>query len=88
MLRIKKRSEEEVNLSVKNKDYTGGYDFINWLLFMRRYYLLYTLGAGIIMYMALREESYGFVGFFLVIYSIFAFCAVRDYKRSKKGLSD
>jgi len=47
-----KRTDAQVAESIKNKDYTGGYKFIPWLMYMRTFFTctavplaLFVLGA-------------------------------------------
>lgn len=42
---LKKRTNEEVDLSVLNKDFTGGYNFIAWLIWLRSWFFIVFTGA-------------------------------------------
>lgn len=92
-----KRTEQEVQESVTNKDYTGGYKFWPWLLWMRKaptiallMNLIFGWSGGL---SVLRSDpsdwtGYGVIIFFGIFVPILvAFLIRRDYKESQKGIT-
>lgn len=98
-----KKTQEEIDKAVKNRDYTGGYEFWPWLWYMRKGYILGFLGnlvGGIISFTIFFKEylQYGFSGDTWVglaagcFFGVFApfligFLLRRDYKDGKQGFS-
>jgi len=81
--------------SVSQKDFTGGYNFLAWLIWVERVKALAAIGlfvAGIVCFVTL-EESYdelfqSAVGIFCFLASsIIAFLTRRQYNQQKKGIS-
>lgn len=89
----KKRSEFEIELSVSQKDYTGGYEFYPWLWHMRKMYLLGFFGNMSIGIGSLVSSWPDPIGIGLgIFFGVFAPCLIgfllrRDYKRLKVGQS-
>lgn len=92
-----KRTNEEIQESVRNGDYTGGYKFWPWLLWMRKGHtsalllnLIFGWCGGI---SVLKDDPTDFTGYgVLIFFGIFvpilaAFLIRRDYKESQKGIT-
>ncbi len=93
-MNFKKRTKEEVEASVINKDYTGGYDYLPWLIYMRPLYVFgaaANLAAGIHLFNigVTEPNTVGIVaGLFFITASIaIKLLLIRDFKLSKKGIS-
>lgn len=93
---FRKRTEKEVMDSVDKKDYTGGYTFFPWVLYMRTYYLvaaLLNMFFGHAMWGAYKTYGYEtatlvFSLFFGIgVPSLIVFLLIREYKEKKKGIS-
>jgi len=91
----RKRTEKEIEESIKKKDYTGGYEFLPWLWYMRRMYVVGFFGnlaAGIYGFVSFFQEgdwvSLG-VGIFFGLFAapLIAYMLIKDYNESKKGNS-
>lgn len=89
---MRKRTPAEIEASVKNNDYTGGYEFMPWLVYMRPMALVglfLNILIGICGFVGGVKSDWltwalG-AGFGLVIPSIIIFMLTRDYKTSKNG---
>lgn len=93
---FRKKTKKEINDAVDNKDFTGGYTFFPWFLYMRTYFLFATflnLFFGYTLWGAYKEYGYETTTFvFAIIFtfcipSLIVFLLVREYKRKKKGIS-
>jgi len=91
----RKRTEAEIEASVRFKDYTGGYEFGPWLLWMRKMYVVGFLGnlAGSIIgwKIFLTEGDYVGLGvgiFFALSTTLIGYKIRKDYTNSKKGVSE
>ena len=86
-MNLGKRSDKEIEKSVKKKDYTGGYEYLPWLMYMRggiSLLMLVTFGAGI--YFSTQEGIF-WVGIGAILLSGFIqYMLRRDYTSLKKGL--
>jgi hypothetical protein len=97
MSKWKKRTNDEIETSVRAGDYTGGYEFWPWLFYMRKMYVVgffANLSSGWIggLSMVTSDPSewvgYGVIGFFGVLAPILiAYMLRKDYAMSKKGKS-
>ena len=83
-----KRTDLQVQQSVDNKDYTGGYKFLPWLVYMRTKFLI---GAGsidllilIASFISMEPIAIGIICGLNVIYS---FLLKNEYNKLKKGIS-
>jgi hypothetical protein len=90
----RKRTEEEIEASFKIKDYTGGYEFGPWLLWMRKWYVIILLGNMFFAYkgweiFSKESDKIGIaVGIFFTISSLLISYKIRqDYTNGKKGVS-
>ena len=88
----KKRTPAQIAQSVKDKDYTGGYKFFPWLIYMQKGYLLGFLGnfgLGLAAMIATWGESVMFIGagFAFIAAPLIAFMTIRTYRQMKKGIS-
>lgn len=90
----RKRTEAEIDASVRLGDYTGGYEFGPWLFWMRKMYVVGLLGNifGAIkgwQIFATESDNVGLaVGIFFTLSSILIGYKIRqDYTDSKKGIS-
>lgn len=90
----RKRTETEIEASVKLKDYTGGYEFGPWLLWMRKMYVVGLLGnifaafKGWQLFITESDNVGLVVGIFFTLSSILIGYKIRqDYTDSKKGIS-
>lgn len=92
---FKKRTKSQIDASTTLGDYTGGYEFLPWLLYMR---LGFTVGffanlAGGIAGFVIFFQEYDWIGlgvgcfFGVIATSLIALSLIRDYKESKKGIS-
>ena len=91
----RKRSNKQIDDSVSEGDFTGGYEFFPWLWYMRKFYVLafflnifmgYQAAKGYFEYedvVALIAGAF----FGLVVPSIIGYLLVRDYKEKKRGIS-
>lgn len=90
----RKRTEAEIDASVKLGDYTGGYEFGPWLFWMRKMYVVGLLGNMLISikgWQIFSEESDNVglaLGIFFTLSSLLIAYKIRqDYTDSKKGVS-
>lgn len=91
----KKKTRKEIDSFVTKGDYTGGYKFLPWLVYMRPFLILAiflnaSLGLHTLsQYSEIGETSVLFLGslFSVVIPSIIVFLLIREYKEKKKGKS-
>jgi len=89
----KKRTDEEVEASVDARDYTGGYEFWPWLLYMRIGYVvpilgMFVLGTCLIVDYESAQSyatSIGFGLFFQAGAIMFSSLLRKDYKKLKVG---
>lgn len=95
-----KRTEEEIEASVRKKDYTGGYKFWPWLLWMRKMYVLGFLlnlvlgwAGGLSGIIKGNSNGPAWINYAVIVFfGIFAptligFLLRRDYKEGQKGIS-
>lgn len=95
---FRKRSLNEIADAINNGDYTGGYNYINWTVFMPEgrdkgilSHLVLILG---IIILATIGGTYNFkiqliVGILFILGGIFLHLwTYREFKRLKKGISD
>ncbi len=95
-MNLKKRTKEEIDHSTDvDKDFTGGYEYLSWLIYMRRTEILCTIGLlvfGIICFCTLLS-SYDptfqiWAGVGAIIASITLNILLRrSYLQLKKGIS-
>lgn len=91
----KKKSDEEVDAAVTAGDYTGGYDFWPWLLYMRISYILPILGLFAMgSYLIVNNQdgyspaaSMGLGIFFSLGGVLFCYKLIKEYGQLKKGQS-
>lgn len=86
-MNLKKRTEEQVDQSVKEGDKTGGYNFISWLIWIEGKFIIPLSVIAIIIFIATIyfESLIGtsiVSGLILVYYLLLA----KDYKKLKKGI--
>jgi hypothetical protein len=92
-MNFRKRTKEEVDYAVDvKKDFTGGYEFMPWLLWMRPMYVVGMFGnlafgiagwkIGIV-----EQDPIGFAvgGFFTAASILIFFLLRRDFKEGKQG---
>jgi hypothetical protein len=85
-MNFKKRTEAEMNESEKKRDYTGGYEYLPWLFYMRISQvipmLIMFLGGS---YYATQEGTFwlGVSGIFVSF--LIKFMLRRDYISLQKG---
>lgn len=94
-MNFKKRTQAEVDYAVDvQKDFTGGYEFWPWLIYMRKGYLLgFALNAGIGIGSFITGDYsdwitwavFGFFGLFAP--GLIGYMLRREYKDLKKGIS-
>lgn len=89
----KKKTSDQEDACVKLGDFTGGYDFLPWLVYMRWQYLIgffgnIALGIGLL-YSTLGDTFGTICGLFfgVVAPALIGVLLVRDYKKLKKGQS-
>jgi len=94
-MNFRKRTNAEIDESVRQGDYTGGYEWWPWLLYMRKMYVVGFLGnlaGGIAGFTIFLQES-DYVGLGVgIFFGLFAapligFLIRRDFNESKKGIS-
>lgn len=96
-MKIKKRTQVERQLSMDNKDYTEGYNYINWIIFNGDG-LAYNVASlafliiGIWLLSSFDEALNIFaqviVGIIAIIISIVIFLlSIHSFKQLKKGIS-
>lgn len=94
-MNFKKRTKEQLDKAVKQGDFTGGYQFLPWLIWVETIKLLASILlpiAGTCLFV-FQKESYDLrfqiiAGFCLIIAGIFVFLATkRQYKQQKNGQS-
>jgi len=95
----KKKTQQECDEAESRKDYTCGYEFLPWLWWMRRMYLLGFFGnlalgwfGGITSFNPNNENpdwmGYSIIGFFGVsVPVLIGYLLRRDYKNLQKGIS-
>lgn len=92
---FRKRTKKEVMESTYKKDYTGGYTFFPWLLYMRPFYLIAAVLNHLIGHLMWDDyKTYGYETVTLIFSLIFAigipffivFLLIKEYKRKKKGI--
>jgi len=93
--KFKKRTKEQIEASEANKDFTDGYEFFPWLIHMRLWHFIPTVGLlafGVGMFI-FTEDSYDTTFQF---WAAVVACAAhvflmymlrRDYKLLQKGIS-
>ena len=83
-----KRTDLQVQQSKDNKDYTGGYKFLPWLVYMRTKFLIGagTISLGILIASIVLAEpiAIGVISGLIVLYS---FLLKNEYNKLKKGIS-
>ncbi len=91
-MNFRRRTQAEIDESVKNDDCTGGYEFFPWLLWMRPMYVVGMLGNFIAGLCMLRIgiidcDWIGYVAgsFFAGAGILICFLLIRDYRESKVG---
>lgn len=93
---LKKRTRLEIDLSTRSGDYTGGYDFIPWLLHMRRvptFAMFFNMFLGVLALKAYPENGHEIVTLIVgLIWSIgipalIFFLLRKEFKEKKKGIS-
>lgn len=87
-MNFKIRSKEEIELSVKNGDFTGGYEFLPWLLRMRPFFSIFVIIIiALMLIYAIIEKEYliGLIpfGLFIIILALMK----REYNLDKKGIA-
>ncbi len=91
----KQRSKFEIDEAVSNGDFTGGYNFLSWVWYMRRFFIAaiiidLLIGCKLVQtYNEYQEIITGIAAAFfgLAIPTIITTLLVREYKRKKKGIS-
>lgn len=89
----KKRSTEEINKSVENGDFTGGYKFFPWLFRMQIGYfigIMMNLIVGVAGIVTTYPNMIGLIAgsFFAgVAAPLFSFLTYKTYKKRKVGIS-
>lgn len=94
-MNFKKRTKEEIDYAVDvQKDYTGGYEFWPWLIYMRWSYLIgLFLNAAIGLGSFITGDKSDWItwavgGFFGVFApALISYKLRQDYKNLKKGIS-
>jgi hypothetical protein len=91
----KKRTASEIDEAVTNGDYTGGYDFLPWVWYMRKF-LLFTFFLNMFMgYKAYEgylevNETIGLVAaifFGIGVPGLIGGLLFREHREKKKGIS-
>jgi hypothetical protein len=93
-MNFKKRTKEEIDYAVDvQKDYTGGYEFWPWLIYMRLSYLIgLFLNAAIGLGSFITGDKSDWItwaagGFFGVFApALISYKLLQDYKKLKKGI--
>lgn len=91
---FKKRSSKQINTSVSDGDFTGGYEFLPWVWYMRKGLFFSILLNVFIGYQCLKyylehKELAGLLsgGFFvLIIPTIISYLLFREHKEKKRGI--
>lgn len=92
----RKRTAAEIDEAVDKKDYTGGYEFWPWLIYMRWSYLVgffgnLLLGWGAFISMDSEDRdwvAYAVLGFFGIFApTLIGYMLRRDYNMLKQGQS-
>lgn len=88
-MKLTKRTEEQIKHSIDiEKDYTGGYNFISWLVFMRTFFTFSAIPLALII---LGATIYFQSVISIVIVSSLIICwyflIKKEYKELKKGIS-
>ena len=89
------KSKHEIDEAVSNRDFTGGYNFISWVIYMRKFFivaLLFDFFAGYTLTKAYfeYEETPTLIAalfFGIAVPALIVTLLVREYKRLKKGIS-
>lgn len=95
MIDLRKRTKSEIDKSVKNKDYTGGYNWYSWLIYMRFWYLIGLIANLFIGWVggfsAISSNPELFVGYLMLLIFglvtpiIIVYFLRSDYKSLKNG---
>jgi len=91
----KKKTKQEIDEASLNGDLTGGYNFISWVWYMRKFFvaaIIIDLFMGYKLYKTYNEYQETVTGiaaafFGLIIPIVIITLLVREYKNKKKGIS-
>lgn len=94
MVKWRKRTKSEINKSVESGDYTGGYQFLPWLLWMRSMYVIglflniFAAFSGWKLYSEQSDTIGWIIGLFFTLSSLLISYKIRqDYNDGKGGIS-
>jgi hypothetical protein len=91
----KKRTSLEIEESVDKRDFTGGYDFLPWVWYMRKF-MIFAFFLNVFIGYKAYEEYLAIEGSIILVASIFFGIAIpsligglliREHKEKKKGIS-
>lgn len=85
-----KRDKSQILSSiVDDKDFTGGYSFLLWIVYMRTFFALAVIPISFIMLFAsVYFESHTAIAICISLIITYVLLLLREYKRLKKGVSD
>lgn len=90
---FKKRTPAEVAKSRQDKDYTGGYSFLPWLIHADGSSYLLGFIVNLVLGLAVIFSTWGDVAsligmfFAFIVAPFIAFLTIRSYRRRKKGIT-
>jgi ABC-type multidrug transport system fused ATPase/permease subunit len=85
----KRRTDEQIRHSVEvDKDFTGGYDFLPWLIFMRTYFTLFVVLFTItVLTYIIYSSSWVVLCFILPLFATISFLVKNEFNKDKKGIA-
>jgi hypothetical protein len=91
----KQKSKSEIDEAVSNRDLTGGYNFLPWLWYMRKFLvivIMLDLFIGYKLFKTYNEYQETITGLSAIFFGLIGPAAimtllVREYKNKKKGIS-
>ena len=83
-----KRTDAQVAESVKNKDFTGGYKFIPWLIYMRTFFTCTAMPLALfILGSTIYFESKPATTLVTIIILCWSYLISKEYRELKNGIS-
>jgi hypothetical protein len=91
-----KRTKQQIDQAVDNKDYTGGYEFFPWIWHMRKFLVVaffLNIFLGFKCFQAYPEYGYetptliAAIFFGIGVPAIIAGLLIREFREKKKGIS-
>jgi hypothetical protein len=91
----KKRTQQEINQALEKKDLTGGYEFLPWVWYMRKFMALAFFLNGFMGWQGYKAyleygEAIALIATFffgICVTSFIGFMLYREHRDKKKGIS-